>query len=116
MTRDSPIKMSAQHQGSDKFRDGVEASKARTKGEIAPFHNVLELPDIASLRKKIGSHAPLPVTPPASRSLRVPSACLSLIASESGPERCRKKIRMCTVLPTCPGHLCLMQLGQLVLL
>ena len=84
--------------GSDKFRDGVEASKARTKGEIAPFQNVLELPDIASLRKKIGSHAPLPVTPPASRSLRVPSACLR-------PERCRKKTRMCTVLPTSPAHL-----------
>ena len=102
--------------GSDKFRDGVEASKARTKGEIAPFQNVLELPDIASLRKKIGSHAPLPVTPPASRSLRVPSARLSLIASESGPERCRKKTRMCTVLPTCSAHVWLMQLGQLVLL
>jgi hypothetical protein len=29
--------------------------------------NVLELPDIASLRKKIGSRAPPPVTPPGTR-------------------------------------------------
>ena len=24
--------------GSDKFRDGIETAKARTKGDIAPFH------------------------------------------------------------------------------
>jgi hypothetical protein len=75
--------------GSDKFRDAVDLAKARVKGETCRFNMVMELPDIDSLRKKLGSKAPLPLTPPSSSS----DGSSSSDSSASSREASRRKDR-----------------------